>query len=77
MLGNPELAQNPTASVVGTLRDSSGALAPAVSQTVSVVAEAPLLNTESGVRGDVIVTQEIVEMPLDRRSGPGRHRLRL
>ncbi len=39
-----------------------------VSESVVVSADVPLLNTESGTRGDVIVTEEIVEMPLDGRS---------
>jgi hypothetical protein len=37
-------------------------------QTVEVKADVPLLNTESGAQGDVIVTQEIMEMPLDGRT---------
>ena len=40
----------------------------AVAETVEVTAAAPVLNTESAVKGDVVVKQEIVEMPLNGRS---------
>jgi outer membrane receptor protein involved in Fe transport len=39
----------------------------AVSQTVEVQATVPLLNTETGTRGDVIAPNEITEMPLNGR----------
>jgi outer membrane receptor protein involved in Fe transport len=39
----------------------------AVSQSVSVVAAAPALNTETSTRGDVIAPNEIAEMPLNGR----------
>ena len=39
----------------------------AVSQTVSVEASVPLVNTENSVKGDVMVSQEILEMPLISR----------
>ncbi len=38
-----------------------------VTESVEVKAEAPLLNTDNATRGDVIVTQEIMEMPLEGR----------
>ncbi len=38
-----------------------------VSETVEVKAEAPLLNTENPVKGEVIVNDEIMEMPLEDR----------
>lgn len=39
-----------------------------VSETVSVTAEVPLVNTETGaIKGDVITQQEINDMPLDGR----------
>ncbi|MDP2997402.1 MAG: carboxypeptidase regulatory-like domain-containing protein [Bryobacterales bacterium] len=38
-----------------------------VSQSVEVTAEVPLLNTENASRGEVVVTQEIMEMPLEGR----------
>ncbi|MFB3827911.1 MAG: carboxypeptidase regulatory-like domain-containing protein, partial [Bryobacteraceae bacterium] len=38
-----------------------------VTQTVEVTAETPLLNTENASKGDVIVTEEIAEMPLEGR----------
>ncbi len=40
----------------------------AVQQTVDVTASVPLLNTENSTKGDVIITQEISEMPLNGRS---------
>jgi hypothetical protein len=40
----------------------------ALSQAVEVQGQVSLLNTENAVRGDVIVTQEIMEMPLDGRN---------
>ena len=39
-----------------------------VSQTVSIVASAPLVNTENGVKGDVMVSDEILQMPLISRA---------
>jgi len=40
----------------------------AVAESVSVTAEVPLVNTETGaIKGDVITNQEINEMPLDGR----------
>jgi hypothetical protein len=39
-----------------------------ISQTMEVKAQIPLLNTENATRGDVVVTQEIEQMPLDGRS---------
>lgn len=38
-----------------------------VTESVEVRAEVPLLNTENASRGEVIVTQEIIEMPLEGR----------
>ncbi len=38
-----------------------------VSESVEVRDEVPLLNTENATRGEVIVTQEIIEMPLEGR----------
>lgn len=38
-----------------------------VSQSVEITASVPLINTENAVKGDVVVSQEIVEMPLDGR----------
>ena len=51
----------------------------AVSETVQVTASVPLLNTENAMRGDVIVSREMTDIPLDgprlRRSGlPGAGR---
>lgn len=40
----------------------------AVTQTLDVKANVPLLNTENSTKGDVIVSQEISEMPLNGRS---------
>ena len=40
----------------------------AVSQSVEVTAEVPLLHTENSTRGDVVTTPEIMEMPLDGRN---------
>lgn len=40
----------------------------AVQQAVEVVATVPLLNTENSTKGDVVITQEISEMPLNGRS---------
>lgn len=40
----------------------------ALTQTVEVVASVPLLNTENSTKGDVVITQEISEMPLNGRS---------
>ena len=39
-----------------------------VSEVVEVKAQVPLLNTENSARGDVIVTDELLQMPLDGRS---------
>ena len=39
-----------------------------LSESVEVKAQVPLLNTESASRGDVIVSQELLEMPLDGRN---------
>ncbi len=39
----------------------------AVSESVEVVARVPLLNTENAAKGDVIVNQEIANMPLNGR----------
>ena len=36
-------------------------------QTVDVAASVPLVNTETAVKGDVVVSQEIMQMPLDGR----------
>ena len=38
-----------------------------ISETVEVTASIPVLNTENASRGDVIVSQEVLEMPLDGR----------
>ncbi len=38
------------------------------SEKVEVTASVPLINTEDGSKGDVMVAQEMVEMPLDGRS---------
>ena len=40
----------------------------AVSQTVSIEASVPLINTENAVKGDVMVTDEILQMPLISRA---------
>ena len=40
----------------------------AVQQTIDIKASVPLLNTENSTKGDVVVTQEISEMPLNGRS---------
>ena len=40
----------------------------AVAESIEVTAAAPVLNTENAVKGDVVVNQEIVEMPLNGRS---------
>ncbi len=40
----------------------------AVKQTLEVTASAPLLNTENSTKGDVVISQEISEMPLNGRS---------
>ncbi len=39
-----------------------------VTQTVEVQANIPLLNTENSTKGDVVISQEISEMPLNGRS---------
>lgn len=39
----------------------------AVTESIQITAAAPLLNTENAVKGDVMVTEEIVEMPLNGR----------
>ena len=39
-----------------------------LSQTVSIEASAPLINTENGVKGDVMVSQEMLQMPLISRA---------
>ena len=39
-----------------------------ISQTVEVTASVPLLNTENATKGDVVVSQEMLEMPLDGRN---------
>ncbi|MCL5743756.1 MAG: TonB-dependent receptor, partial [Acidobacteria bacterium] len=39
-----------------------------VSETVEVTAEVPVLNTENAVKGDVIISQEIAEIPLNGRN---------
>jgi len=39
----------------------------AVSETVQVTASVPLLNTENAMRGDVIVSREMTDIPLDGR----------
>ena len=39
----------------------------AVSQTVSIEASVPLINTENSVKGDVVVSDEMLEMPLIAR----------
>ncbi|MDQ2945118.1 MAG: carboxypeptidase-like regulatory domain-containing protein, partial [Acidobacteriota bacterium] len=39
----------------------------AVSQSITVDATVPLLNTENGAKGEVLVTRQIVEMPLNGR----------
>ena len=56
-----ELQVNQTARLDLTLQ--IGALA----ESVVVSADPPLLNTENQAKGDVIVTQEILEMPLNGR----------
>ena len=38
-----------------------------ISETVEVTASIPVLNTENASRGDVIVSQEVLEMPLEGR----------
>jgi len=40
----------------------------AVTQTLDIKASVPLLNTENSTKGDVVVSQEISEMPLNGRS---------
>jgi hypothetical protein len=40
----------------------------AVSQTMSIEASVPLINTENAVKGDVMVTEEILQMPLISRA---------
>ena len=40
----------------------------AVTQTLDVKANVPLLNTENSTKGDVVISQEISEMPLNGRS---------
>ncbi len=40
----------------------------AVSESVEVTASAPAVNTENSVKGEVMVSKEIVEMPLDGRN---------
>jgi hypothetical protein len=57
-----ELQVNQTARL--ELRLQLGSL----SESVEVRAQAPLLNTENAAQGDVIVAQEIQEMPLDGRN---------
>ncbi len=39
-----------------------------VSQTVEVTGSVPLVNTENAAKGDVVVSQEMVEMPLNGRN---------
>ena len=39
-----------------------------VTETVNVVASAPIVNTEDGVFGDVIDNQRVVELPLNGRN---------
>ncbi len=39
-----------------------------VVQTMEVIASVPLLNTENSTKGDVVISQEISEMPLNGRS---------
>jgi hypothetical protein len=39
-----------------------------LSESVEVKAQVPLLNTENASRGDVIMSQELLEMPLDGRN---------
>src|SRR5580704_2150040 len=39
-----------------------------LSEKVEITASNPLINTENGSKGDVMVAQEMVEMPLDGRS---------
>lgn len=39
-----------------------------LAQTIEVTASVPLVNTENGVKGDVVVSQEMLEMPLDGRN---------
>ncbi|MFB3827083.1 MAG: carboxypeptidase regulatory-like domain-containing protein [Bryobacteraceae bacterium] len=38
-----------------------------ISETIEVKAEVPLLNTENAVKGDVVISQEIAEIPLNGR----------
>jgi hypothetical protein len=40
----------------------------AVSEKIEVTASVPLINTENASKGDVMVSEEMVEMPLDGRS---------
>ncbi len=40
----------------------------AVSEAVEVKAQVPLLNTENSAKGDVIVSEELLQMPLDGRN---------
>jgi hypothetical protein len=40
----------------------------AVTESVEVTAAAPVLNTENGIKGEVISNQEITQMPLDGRN---------
>lgn len=39
-----------------------------ISETVEVRADVPVLNTENAVKGDVIISQEIAEIPLNGRN---------
>jgi hypothetical protein len=57
-----ELQVNQTARLELQLKVGS------VSEAVEVTAHVPLLNTENSAKGDVIVTEEIREMPLDGRN---------
>lgn len=57
-----ELQVNQTARLELQLKVGS------ITEAVEVTAQAPLINTENSARGDVIVTEEIQEMPLDGRN---------
>ena len=57
-----ELQVNQTARLELTLKLGS------VSETVEVTAQTPLINTENATKGDVLVSQEISELPLNGRN---------
>jgi hypothetical protein len=59
---NLQLQVDQTARVDAQLQIGS------VSETIQITADVPLLNTDTSARGDVISSQELVEMPLNGRS---------